>query len=105
MTRASFVFGYGQHKDVNHQNNAYRKGLDLGILGFGYWEHGRGVVLHFGLGLFVYQQNLFTTKIFTTATFYNRTLSGIRRNGALSQPPSKYNSVSINLFGLPHKAL
>jgi hypothetical protein len=99
MTRASFVFGYGQHKDVNHQNNAYRKGLDMGILGFGYWEHGRGVVLHFGLGRFL-QPRFLQLKL-----FYIRTLSGIRRIGALSQPLSKYNSSSMNLSSLPHKPL
>lgn len=73
MTRASFAFGYGQHKDATHQNNAYRKGLDMGILGFGNWEHGRGVFLHFGLGI-IFRQIHPATDIFTTDSFYNRTL-------------------------------
>lgn len=65
MTRASLFLDMG-NKDVKHQNNAYRKGLDLGIWA---WDIGNMGVALFALGSDLFYQELFTTEIFTTETF------------------------------------
>lgn len=70
MTRASFVLDMG-NKDVNHQNSAYRKGLDLGIRA---WDIGNMGVALFALGLEYFVSNFLQPDIFTTESLYNRTL-------------------------------